>query len=1101
MRKILTYICCIIAVSICLFSYTLKAQTATTKTIVKGKLIDSKTKESLIGATVIEQDNDKRTVTGVVTDIDGNFALPVKSTANKIVFSYIGYKPQILPIGTRTVFNITMVSNRELNAVEIKAQVERDNGTGLKIADRDLTTSSATINAKDLEELQATSIDAALQGRLPGVDIVASSGDPGAGMSIKIRGTSSINGATNPLVVVDGVPYETTIPTDFNFATADEQGYASLLSIAPSDIKDITVLKDAAATAVWGSRAANGVLIITTKRGTISAPVITYTFKGSLNIQPSTIPLLNGNQYSELIPEEYQNGTGVPINTYLYPEFQHDLSNPYYYYNYGQNTDWLAAITRNGYNLDNNLSLTGGGEKARYFASVGYTNSSGTTLGTGLTRLNARLNLDYVVSTRIHFTTDIAYTHSITLGDYVDGKKSPNIRAVAQVKMPTMSIYEYNEFGQQTPNFFTPPSNVQGQYVANDPASTYNPVALATQGINNNYVDRITPHFSVNYQMVPGLLTMREDIQFDINTNRARSFLPASATGQATSLGTANRAYEFDSDAFEIYTKTNFIFTPKLGEKQSFQGLLQVSTDAVKSVNQSLNTANTASDILQDPSTPSIYTSQATSLGVASGLSETRSVSALISGQYSLLDRYILNVSLRGDGNSRFGPNHRYGLFPAASARYRLSGEPFMKRFKFINDLSIRGSYGIIGNAPKTDYSFYNNYNGYAYTYLGQVGVYPANIELDNLRWEKVNGRNVGFNLIMLNSRINFSAEIYQNRTTDLFFSPNIASYNGFSGLDLNVGTLDNQGFEMNVNFTPVKTKNWIVDFAFNIAHNENVIRAVSPYIAVTTGNPLINGQFVSTLQLDNPLGSFYGYVYQGVYPDENSTIATDKNGKQIFIGNTTTPLYTKFGLGNNAYYQFKPGDAKYQDINHDGLIDARDVVYLGNGNPKFTGGFGPTITYKRNWKLNLFFSYRTGFSIINQTMLNTTNMIGFSNQSTAVLRRWEKPGDITDIPRAVYGSRNNYNSLGSSRYVSDGSFLRFSSATVRYNLNQLFAKKLGIKSASIYVTGQNLYTWTHYLGQDPEISARASDFYQQPIDGSTTPASKSYTLGLTATF
>ncbi|WP_255563457.1 SusC/RagA family TonB-linked outer membrane protein [Mucilaginibacter rivuli] len=1064
--------------------------------MVKGKLLDSRTKESLIGATVIEQDNDKRTVTGTVTDIDGNFAISVKSTANKIVFSYIGYRTQIFPIGTRTVFNISLVSSTQLNDVNITAQQTRDNGTGLNIDTRDLTTASATINAKDLEELQATSIDQALQGRLPGVDIVASSGDPGAGMSIKIRGTSSINGATNPLVVVDGVPYETEIPSDFNFATADEQGYASLLSIAPSDIKDITVLKDAAATAVWGSRAANGVLIINTKRGTISAPVLTYTFKGSLNIQPTAIPLLNGNQYSELIPEEYQNGTGLPINTNTYPEFQHDLNNPYYYYNYGQNTDWLGAITRNGYNLDNNLSITGGGEKARYFASVGYTNQSGTTLGTALTRLNARLNLDYIVSTKIHFTTDIAYTHSITLGDYVDAK-SGSIRAIAQTKMPTMSIYEYNEFGQQSPNFFTPPSNVQGQYSPTG-SSTYNPVALAALGVSNSYGDRITPHFSVNYQILPGLLTMREDIQFDINTIRSRSFLPASATGQATSLGTANKAYEFDSDAFEIYTKTNFVFTPKLGEKQTFSGLLSITTDAVRSVNQSLSTANTASDILQDPSTPSIYTSQATSLGVASGLGERRTVSALISGQYSLLDRYIVNVSLRGDGNSRFGPNHRYGLFPAISSRYRLSGEPFMKKFKFLNDLSIRGSYGIIGNAPKTDYSFYNNYGSYGFTYLGQVGVYPSNIELTNLRWEKVNGKNLGFNLIMLNSRVNFDAEIYQNRTTDLFFNPSIASYNGFGDVNLNVGTLDNQGYELSLNVTPLKTKTWIVDFAFNLAHNENVIRAISPYVAVQTGNSSVNGQYISTLQLDNPLGSFYGYVYQGVYATTDDAIARDKNGNQIFVGGQ--PVRTVFATGPNTYYQFKGGDAKYQDINHDGLIDARDVVYLGNGNPKFTGGFGPTITYKRNWKLNLFFSYRTGFSIINATQLNTTNMIGFDNQSTAVLRRWEKPGDITDIPRAVYG-KNNYNSLGSSRYVSDGSFLRFSSATLRYNLDQLFAKKLGIKSASIYVTGQNFYTWTHYLGQDPEISARASDIYQQPIDGSTTPASKSFTMGLTATF
>jgi TonB-linked SusC/RagA family outer membrane protein len=1089
MRKILTYLCCIIALSL-YFDNSAKAQE---KILIKGKVVDENN-QGIIGASVIEQDNDKRTVTGVATDIDGNFALPIKSINNRISFSYIGYKTQIKPIGAQRVFNVKLASNNTLNEIAITGQKSVSNGTGLNIDVRDQTTASATIQAKDLEELQATSIDQALQGRLPGLDIVASSGDPGAGMAIRIRGTSSINGATNPLIVLDGMPYETEIPSDFNFATADDQGYASLLSIAPSDIKDITVLKDAAATAVWGSRAANGVLVINTKRGVVGPPVVSYTLKASLDLQPTAIPMLNGNQYSELIPEEYQNGTGQPLNLYLYPEFQHDPGNPFYYYNYGQNTNWLKAITQNGYDFDNNLSITGGGEKARYFASVGYTNQLGTTLGTGLDRLNMRLNLDYIVSTKIHFKTDIAYTHSITLGDYVDGSSSPTIRAVAQSKMPNMAIYQFNELGQQTPNFFTPASNAQGQYVTNTSSSTYNPVALATQGINNNYNDRVTPHFSINYTIVPDLLTATSDIQFDINTNRQHSFLPASATGQASSLVTANHGYEFDTDEFDVYTKTNLIYTPRIGENQTFQGLFSVQSDDTKTVGQSLNTANTATDILQDPSTPS--TVVGTGLGVASTLTETRSVAALISAQYGLLDRYLLHVDLRGDGNSRFGPNHRYGLFPSASTRYRLSGEPFMKKYTFINDLSFRASYGVSGNAPTTDYSFYNQYQGFGYTYLGQTGVYPSSIELDNLRWERIVGKNLGFNLIMFNYRVNLDVEVYRNTTNDLFFNTNLPAYSGYPNVNLNVGTMDNQGFEVSLNTTPVKTKDLIIDFDFNIAHNENVIRQISPYVAATTGNGTINGSYLSTLQVGNPLGSFYGYIYQGVYPDRNSTIATNQDGEKILTAGNL-PIYMRFNSPSG--YQFQAGDAKYADINHDGIIDSRDIVYLGNGNPQLTGGFGPTFTWKRNWKLSAFFSYRTGFDIINSTEMTTTNLYGFGNQSTAVLRRWEQPGDITQVPRALYGT--GYNWLGSSRYVSDGSFLRFSAITLRYNIDQLLAKKLGIKSASIYVTGQNIYTWTHYLGQDPEISPRPTDIYQQPIDNSTTPAPKVYTLGLTASF
>jgi TonB-linked SusC/RagA family outer membrane protein len=1096
MKKIFIYIFyCLASVSTLLVSFAAQAQTAD-KILIKGKVTDAADKSAVIGASVIEQDNDKRTVTGVATNIDGEFAIKVSNTANKLSISFIGYKTIVLPIGTRKVFNVTLASSNALSEISIVSKPPVNNGTGLMIDERDRTTATATINAKDLEELQATSIDQALQGRLPGVDIVASSGDPGAGMSIKIRGTSSINGATNPLIVVDGLPYETQIPSDFNFQTADQQGYASLLSIAPSDIKDITILKDAAATAVWGSRASNGVLIINTKRGTVGAPVITYTFKGSLNQQPGAIPLLNGNQYSILIPEEVQNVTGAPLNTFSAKEFEHDPNDPYYYYNYGQNTDWLKAISRNGYNYDNNLSITGGGEKARYFASVGYTSTTGTTIGTSLTRLNARLNLDYIVSTKIHFRTDISYTHSITGGNFVDGSKEPNIRAEAQIKMPNQSIYEYDEYGHQTPNYFTPASNIQGQYLTNAANSIYNPVAMANLAINNVYNDRVTPHFSVQYQIIPDLLTATADVQFDINTYKTATFLPQSATGRPFTETTANRAYSFDTDDFNVVSKTNFIYTPHLGEKQTFQGLLSLQTYDDKQVGQSLLTSNTASTSLQDPSTPS--RTQNTDLGISSTLQETRSVAALISAQYSLLDRYILNVGLRGDGNSRFGPDHRYGLFPSISTRYRVSGESFMKRFKFLDDLSVRASYGISGNAPSKDYTFYNTYQNYAFTYLGQAGIYPSNIGLDNLRYEKVAGKNLGFNLIMFNYRINFDAEIYQNRTTDLFFNNlNIASYNGYTGINLNVGTMDNQGYEISLNVTPVKSKKLVIDFSFNIAHNENVIRQISPYVATTTGNGTLNGSFISTLHVDNPLGSFYGYVYQGVYKDAAATIATDKNGKPI-LNPAGQPVQMRFNYPA-VNYVFQPGDAKYADINHDGVIDSRDIVYLGNGNPQFTGGFGPTVTWNRNWKLNAFFSYRTGFSIINSTEMTTTNEFGYSNQSTAVLRRWEKPGDVTDIPRALYNA--GYNWLGSSRYVQDGSFLRFSALTLRYNLDDLLAKKLGLKSAGVYVTAQNLYTFTRYIGQDPEIAARAGDIYQQPIDYSTTPASKQYTLGITASF
>lgn len=343
-------------------------------TVVQGKVTDKKTKLPIEHVSVTEIDKDGRIIKGVSTNIDGNFALKISNAKGRISVSYIGFKTLTQDIKNRATINITLdESSNDLDEVIIVNQKKTDNGQ-LPIADRDLTTATAKISAKDLEEMQAASIDQALQGRLAGVDIIANSGDPGAGMSIRIRGTSSISASSNPLIVVDGMPYETTIPSDFNFGTADDQGYAQLLNIAPSDIKEISVLKDAAATAVWGSRAANGVLIITTKRGSVSKPVLSYTLRATVSKQPDAIPLLNGNQYSTLIPEEVMNKTGAPLSRFNYPELAYDPSNPYYYYNYGQNTNWLKAITQTGTTTDHNLSLTGGGEKARYFVSLGYLN-------------------------------------------------------------------------------------------------------------------------------------------------------------------------------------------------------------------------------------------------------------------------------------------------------------------------------------------------------------------------------------------------------------------------------------------------------------------------------------------------------------------------------------------------------------------------------------------------------------------------------------------------------------------------------------------------------------------------------------------------------
>lgn len=1062
-------------------------------TVVRGQVVDSGDNLPIPSATIVEQDAENRTITGVLSDIDGNFAIQVKNPNNKLFISTIGYKSKLVPINGRASIKVALVSSIEsLNEIVIVTQKKVETGL-LNIADRNKTTSSVTIKAADLANSQAASIDEQLQGRIAGVDIIASSGDPGAGMQIKIRGASSISGDSSPLIVVDGMPYETSIPADFNFGTADDEGYAALLNIAPSDIETITIDKDAAATALWGSRAAGGVIIINTKRGGISAPKINYSFVGTYSKLPDAIPMLSGDQYSQLIPEEFMNRNGVPLNTQTVKEFMYDPQEVYYYKNYSNNTNWIDEISQTGLIGDHNLSLQGGGERARYYTSVGYYNSKGVTKGTGFERISTRLNLDYVVSDRIKFKTDISYTHSETQRNYVNGTGNGDlIRGKAYEKMPNMGVFEYDETGVLTPNYFSPSQNVQGRY-----PGTYNPVAMAEYATNDQITDRIVPHFNLNVDIVPRQFIATFDLQFDFNSSKAKAFLPQNATGRPITETVVNQASDSDVDSASITTKTNFVYTPNLGKRQNLTMLWSIQSNDYRYESHQALTSNTASSLLTDPSNPS--RTQNSELRLYTNNSQSRTVGSLLNAQYSLADnRYIFNAGIRADGNSKFGPENRYGFFPSASARWRISDEKFMKKLTFVDDFSFRLSYGQSGKAPRYDYTYFNIYGNFSSEYLEMNGVYPQNVELSNLKWETLTGKNLGFNLQMFKRRVTLDVDFYRNTTDDMIF-PNIdlTTVSGYSKIDANVGKMDNQGWEVGLFTTPYKSGKWKVEFNFNIASNENMIREISEYFPNQSGNTDRNGEFKRFLQTDNPFGSFYGYRFKGVYTDKDATLARDASGNVITGPNGQT-VYMRFNYPLTDY-TFQPGDAIYEDINKDGNIDSRDVVYLGNSNPKITGGFGPNIIFNNQFKLLLFFNYRLNYDVVNGTDMLTTNMYGWSNQSTATLSRWRNPGDVTNMPRAVYGA--GYNWLGSDRYVEDASFLRLRSITFSYTLGKETLKKLRMDEIRTYITADNIYTWTNYKGQDPEVSMKSGDPFAIAIDNSRTPPTSRISIGLSTRF
>ncbi|MDD3079586.1 MAG: SusC/RagA family TonB-linked outer membrane protein [Paludibacter sp.] len=1077
---------------------------AQSKQFVHGKVTAKSDKLPLIGVSVAEYDASNRILNGAITDFDGNYTLKISgASGTKIVFSYIGYRPVTRTVKNSTSLNVEMEdAAQQIQEVNVTARKKVSTGI-VNIEERDLTFAMSKIETESLEGLQVASIDEALQGRMSGVDIVANSGEPGAGMSIRIRGTTSINNGSDPLIVVDGIPYDTSIGSDFDFATADEENYAQLLNISPADIQEISVLKDAAACAMYGNRGANGVLLIKTKRGTMSKPMVTYTFKGSVNTPAEPISTLSGDQYTTLILQEAENA-GYALSTISYPEFSYDPNNPYYYYNYGQNTDWYRALTRTGYTQDHTLSLSGGGDKAMYRASVGYYNQEGTVVGQAYSRLTSSLNLDYNVSDNLKFQVSLSYTH----GDQ-DKNFAVDLLNSAYTKMPNMAIYEYTANGIPTSNYLSPETTPQGSFLtfnySKSKYGVYNPVAMAEAGFWKVKSERIIPKFNLQYWIIPEVLKYQADLAFDINTSKENKFLPQIATGRLWPEINVNRAQNLYSEGFVVQTFNRVYYTPKLPKDHDVIGLVQYNTYDAKYSGYQETSALSASTYLQDPAISSLIVGDG--LGLYSGSSQARSLSLLGMLQYKYLDKYIVNGTIRRDGDSKYSEKNRFGYFPSLSVRWRVSNESFIKNLKFINDFSLRASTGMSGNPVNKNYLYYNTYNTYSWTYLGEQGVYSSNLQLSNLKWEKVTDYNFGANLIMLDNRVNMDFNIYKKRTTDLYFPKvGISSATGFSDVNSNVGTMDNRGWELSIYTQPIKTKDWQVDFNMTFARSENEIISLSDNIPLISTPTATNGKYLTKLQVGNPIGSFYGYVYEGVYLNQEETIAKDVNGNPIYTydenGNKET-VQMKFWYPSVGY-EFQSGDAKYKDINHDGNINSQDIVYLGNYNPLLTGGFGPTIRYKKSLSLTAYFYYRYGFDVINQTRMDLESMSSFDNQSTAVLRRWTHeysdpstaPKDL--LPRALLSS--GYNWAGSSRFIEDGSFLRFKSLTLNYYFDKNLVKNLGINELKVWTTVQNIWLWTNYTGMDPEVSVRNA-ITDLGRDYSRSGRPREYSLGLSVKF
>lgn len=1056
------------------------------KKVLNGTVTEilGKSREPIPGVNIVVMNSQNRYIAGAITNINGQYALSVPQNEKnlKIKVSYIGYKAQTFNYTGQTHLDVTMQENshtlKEVTAVGRKAEKDR-----MGITRVEQTSAVQKVNMEKIVEMSPVgSVEEALQGQISGVDIQVG-GDPGAKSSIRIRGTNSLSSSSEPLIVVDGVPYDTTISDDFNFATANEEDFGALLNIAPANIESIEVLKDASATAIYGTKGANGVLLINLKKGVQGKTRFSFSSKFTYKKEPNSIPLLNGRQYVSLMQDELWNAANAKgamnaaneINM-LFNSDEINFNPSYKYFDeYNVDTDWLSTVRQDAYITDNNLSVTGGGEKAKYRMSLGYYDEQGTTIGTGLARLSTAMKITYNFSDRLRVNTDFSFTNTDKDANVVN-----DVRSTAQYKMPNLSPYWIDKTTKEaTSVYFAPQNDFQGSYDSN-----YNPLAMAKDGKNKTTQREGKMTIELEYDF-PFHLQYSGYVSMNMRTVKNKQFLPQTATGVLWTSAKANLSTDATSDAFTLQTENKFIYNNTFAKYHKIIGTALLRTYDAQSFNYTSSTSGNASSNLADPVVGSTVASS------GSGDSERRSLSMIGQLVYTFDNRYVIRGTLDYEGNSSMGKSNRFGLFPAVGFAWNLDQEHFLSddTRQWLTGAKFRIGYGKSGNAPGGATYYLGAYQSLG-TYMSMSAIYPVRMQLDKLKWETTREYDFGTDWEFFN-KLKFTFDYYDKKTSDLMLEKNsVPSTTGYTEIKyMNSGELSNKGFEFRVDYNVLQNKDWTISVNANISRNINKVLSLPStwkYDNYTFGN----GNYAVKVVEGQPVGSFYGYRYQGVYQNAADTYAKDANGNVMYDykGNVITM--------KNGATQVYPGDAKYEDINHDGVINENDIVYIGNSNPKLIGGGGFSIRYKQ-MTLTAFFYGRYGQKVINAARMSLESMYGKGNQSTAVLHRWRTEGDITDIPRALYGMGYNY--LGSDRFVEDASYLRLKTLSLSYNVPAKFLKNWGITTLNAFITGYDLITWTNYSGQDPEVSLPSA--LKLVKDSSTTPVTRRFSFGINLNF
>ncbi|WP_338407834.1 TonB-dependent receptor [uncultured Flavobacterium sp.] len=930
---------------------------------------------------------------GTTTDLDGKFTLNDLPKDAVLSFSYLGYTTQKTTLNGKTTINVTLVSDN----VDLKEVVVVGFGSTKK---KDITGAIAVVSSKEFEGRANTGIGNALEGKIAGVQITKPSGQPQAGYTIRVRGTSTITAGAEPLYILDGIPT------------------SSINDISPSDIESMTVLKDASSAAIYGANGSNGVILITTKRGGNQKTKVTLDAYTSSSTVSKKLDVLDATQYKALMTE-----MGQTVDWSQYP----------------YNNNWQDKVLRTAMSKNYSLGVSGGDEKTNYYLSGTYLNQEGVVMTNKVERYTFKLNLDHKVSKSVKVGSSIGYSKWKDVDVNEGGKFGVILNSITGA--PVTDVY--NADGTFSINPFIP--------------DLESPVALVLKN----------EHAYQNYKFNGNVYTeisILKDLKFkslfgfeQLNSTYNSWVDPYTSREGRGFKGMAS----LSKDQTSFWNFENTLSYAKSFNKHNFNALVGYIASESSNSSASINARNFGSAAVQTVNAGSVRTA---------GYNESKGRNEAVIGRlnYSYEDKYLLTGNFRADAYSGFGEKNRWGYFPSFSGGWRISKEDFFSGVSAINDFKLRAGWGEVGNGQVGPFSHYGLVNpGAPYVIGGSVvpGSNPSTLESSDLKWEKTEQTNIGIDISLLKNRLSLTTDYYIKKTSDMLLKKIIPSSTGFSKALLNVGAMENKGFEFSVSSKNLENElKWNTDF--NISFNKSKITSL-PGGSIQLGQLNNDGRgLVAIAKEGQPLGTFYGYVSEGVDP------AT--------------------------------GNIKYKDIDASGDLSDGDKTIIGNANPKYTFGLANDFKYK-NWSFNIFFQGVQGNDIFNATRIDTEGMYNANNQLTTVLNRWTTAGQITDMPRADFAGTNNV--LVSSRYVENGSYVRLKSLTLGYSLPENLVSKLSMSKVRFYLTAENLFTWTKYSGLDPELSiyGRSNDNSLKNIapgiDYGTYPQTRDIIFGLNLSF